>query len=65
MQLWRILNTSGERAAFFIGPPKLDPTQQGYDPKTDFEWRQLAQDGVQLFKTNYRSRLLDSIRGAY
>jgi FtsP/CotA-like multicopper oxidase with cupredoxin domain len=54
VQLWRIVNTSGQRAAFFVGPPKLDPTKKGYDPKTDFEWRQLAQDGVQLFETNYQ-----------
>lgn len=55
VQLWRIVNTSGQRAAFFVGPPKLDPTKKGYDPKTDFEWRQLAQDGVQFFDTNYQS----------
>ena len=54
VQLWRIVNTSGQRAAFLVGPPKLDPTKKGYDPKTDFEWRQLAQDGVQLFDTNYQ-----------
>lgn len=53
VQLWRIVNTSGQRAAFFVGPPKLNPAQP--DPATDFEWRQLAQDGVQFFDTNYQN----------
>jgi FtsP/CotA-like multicopper oxidase with cupredoxin domain len=57
VQLWRIVNTSGQRAAFLVGPPKLDPSKKTYDPKTDFEWRQLAQDGVQLFDTNYQKSL--------
>ena len=35
VQLWRILNTSGRSAAYFMLPEGL-------------EWRQLAQDGVQL-----------------
>jgi FtsP/CotA-like multicopper oxidase with cupredoxin domain len=55
VQLWRIVNTSGQRAAFFVGPPKLDATKKDYDPKTDFAWRQLAQDGVQFFETNYQN----------
>jgi FtsP/CotA-like multicopper oxidase with cupredoxin domain len=39
VQLWRILNTSGRSAAYFMAPPK------------GLHWRQLAQDGVQ-FATN-------------
>jgi FtsP/CotA-like multicopper oxidase with cupredoxin domain len=53
VQMWRIVNTSGQGAAFFVGPPKLNPAQP--DPATDFEWRQLAQDGVQFFDTNYQN----------
>jgi FtsP/CotA-like multicopper oxidase with cupredoxin domain len=45
VQMWRILNTSGRAGAFFAGPPK------------GFEWRQLAQDGVQLSDVNYQSSL--------
>ena len=41
IQLWRILNTSGRSAAYFIAPPK------------GFHWRQLAQDGVQFTTNNY------------
>jgi FtsP/CotA-like multicopper oxidase with cupredoxin domain len=42
IQLWRILNTSGRNALYFMAP-------------TGFRWRQLAQDGVQLATDNYRS----------
>jgi FtsP/CotA-like multicopper oxidase with cupredoxin domain len=42
VQLWRILNTSGRSAAYFMAP-------------TGFHWRQLAQDGVQFFTNNYRN----------
>jgi FtsP/CotA-like multicopper oxidase with cupredoxin domain len=41
VQLWRILNTSGRSAAYFMAPPK------------GFHWRQLAQDGVQFATNNY------------
>jgi len=41
VQLWRILNTSGRSAAYFMVPKGL-------------EWRQLAQDGIQLANQNYR-----------
>lgn len=53
VQLWRIVNTSSQNSAFFFGPPKLDPTKSA-DPKTDFEWRQLAQDGAQFADINYK-----------
>ena len=42
VQLWRILNTSGRSGAFFLGPP------------AGFEWKQLAQDGVQFADVNYQ-----------
>jgi FtsP/CotA-like multicopper oxidase with cupredoxin domain len=42
IQLWRILNTSGRSAAYFMAPKGL-------------HWRQLAQDGVQFATNNYRN----------
>jgi FtsP/CotA-like multicopper oxidase with cupredoxin domain len=42
VQFWRIVNTSGRAGTFFVGPPS-----------GGFEWRQLAQDGVQFNDTNY------------
>ena len=44
VQLWRILNTSGRTAAYFMAPEGL-------------EWRQLAQDGVQFADVNYQNSL--------
>ncbi len=44
VQLWRIVNTSGRSGVFFKGPPS-----------GGFEWRQLAQDGVQFSDANYTS----------
>jgi FtsP/CotA-like multicopper oxidase with cupredoxin domain len=43
VQLWRIANTSGRSGAFFLGPP-------------NFNWRQIAQDGVQFAYPNYEAR---------
>jgi FtsP/CotA-like multicopper oxidase with cupredoxin domain len=40
IQLWRIINTSGRTAAYFVPPAGL-------------EWRQIAQDGVQFAYENY------------
>jgi FtsP/CotA-like multicopper oxidase with cupredoxin domain len=45
VQLWRIANTSGRSGAFFLGPPP------------GFNWRQIAQDGVQFADANYQSSL--------
>jgi FtsP/CotA-like multicopper oxidase with cupredoxin domain len=45
VQMWRILNTSGRAGVFFTGPP------------SGFEWKQLAQDGVQFIDANYQSNL--------
>ena len=45
VQLWRIANTSGRSGAFFLGPPP------------GFNWRQIAQDGVQFEDANYQSSL--------
>src|SRR6202035_5832403 len=53
VQLWRIVNTSSRSAAFFVGPPNFDPARP-VDPKTDFQWMQLAQDGVQFADINYQ-----------
>jgi FtsP/CotA-like multicopper oxidase with cupredoxin domain len=44
VQLWRIVNTSGRAGAFFPRPLL----------GTGYEWRQLAQDGVQFNDTNYQ-----------
>lgn len=44
VQLWRIVNTSGRTAAFFLPPIGL-------------EWRQIAQDGVQYDDDNYQASL--------
>jgi FtsP/CotA-like multicopper oxidase with cupredoxin domain len=44
VQLWRIANTSGRSGAFFYG------AERGFG----FEWRRLAQDGVQFEDTNYK-----------
>ncbi|MFL6227957.1 MAG: multicopper oxidase domain-containing protein [Pyrinomonadaceae bacterium] len=41
VKMWRIANTSGRAGAYFTGPPK------------GFEWKQIAQDGVQFSGTNY------------
>lgn len=41
VQMWRIANSSSRSGAFFVGPP------QG------FEWKQIAQDGVQFSPENY------------
>jgi len=42
VQLWRIANTAGRSAAYFMAPEGLN-------------WRQLAQDGVQFANVNYRN----------
>jgi FtsP/CotA-like multicopper oxidase with cupredoxin domain len=44
VQLWRILNTSGRTAAYFMPPDGL-------------EWRQIAQDGVQYADGPYQKSL--------
>ena len=44
VQMWRIVNTSGRAGALFLGPPK------------GFEWKRIAQDGVQLDETNYSKK---------
>lgn len=45
VQMWRIVNSSGRAGAYFTGPPD------------GFEWRQLAQDGVQFIDANYQQAL--------
>jgi FtsP/CotA-like multicopper oxidase with cupredoxin domain len=45
VQMWRIVNTSGRAGVFFTGPPG------------GFEWKQLAQDGVQFNDVNYQGHL--------
>jgi FtsP/CotA-like multicopper oxidase with cupredoxin domain len=44
VQLWRIVNTSSRSAAYFMPPSGL-------------QWRQVAQDGVQLADANYQKSL--------
>ena len=44
VQMWRIVNTSGRAGAFVSGLP------------AGFQWKQLAQDGVQFNDTNYQNR---------
>ena len=45
IQLWRIANTAGRSAAYFMAP------------ENGLQWRQLAQDGVQLANEHYRNSL--------
>lgn len=45
VQMWRIVNSSGRAGIYFNGPP------------AGFEWKQLAQDGVQFADANYQSHL--------
>ncbi|MEA2462818.1 MAG: hypothetical protein QOJ98_565 [Acidobacteriota bacterium] len=45
VQLWRIVNTSSRGGVQFSGPP------------AGFQWRQLAQDGVQFNDVNYQNSL--------
>jgi FtsP/CotA-like multicopper oxidase with cupredoxin domain len=59
VQLWRIVNTSGRAGAFFLGPPGTAVPQVTGCPAAsitaaDFQWKQLAQDGVQFNDTNYQ-----------
>jgi FtsP/CotA-like multicopper oxidase with cupredoxin domain len=44
VQLWRIVNTSSRSFVNFLPPP------------SGFEWRQIAQDGVQFARANYKDR---------
>jgi FtsP/CotA-like multicopper oxidase with cupredoxin domain len=48
VQMWRIVNTSGRAGSFFVGPPP------------GFQWKQLAQDGVQFKDVNYQSHVNNS-----
>ncbi len=43
VQMWRIVNTSGRAFVLFLGPA------------AGFEWKQIAQDGVQFHDTNYQA----------
>jgi FtsP/CotA-like multicopper oxidase with cupredoxin domain len=45
VQLWRIVNSSGRTAAYFMPPDTMGP---------GLAWRQLAQDGVQFAFANYQ-----------
>jgi FtsP/CotA-like multicopper oxidase with cupredoxin domain len=48
VQMWRIVNTSGRAGAFFLAPHQAGGK---YD---QYEWRQIAQDGVQFNDFNYQ-----------
>ena len=50
VKMWRIVNTSGRAAAQFMPPP----TNAAGRP-TQFEWRQIAQDGVQFSDWAYQN----------
>jgi FtsP/CotA-like multicopper oxidase with cupredoxin domain len=52
VKMLRIVNTSGRASAFFLSPPK-----NASGKYTQFEWRQLAQDGVQFNNYNYQQHL--------
>ena len=49
VQMWRIVNTSGRAAMYFMDPP------------AGFAWRQIAQDGVQFNEYNYKNRNFKNI----
>ena len=68
VQMWRIVNTSGRAGAYFLGPPgtpvpNITTTDVNGNPfvcpkppviPAKFEWKQLAQDGVQFIDQNYK-----------
>ncbi|HWS89948.1 MAG TPA: multicopper oxidase domain-containing protein [Pyrinomonadaceae bacterium] len=45
VQMWRVVNTAGRAGVYFHTPPAAQ-----------YEWRQLAQDGVQFNDFNYKAR---------
>lgn len=50
VQMWRIVNTSGRAGAFFWAPH-----QDSRGNPDQYEWRQIAQDGVQFNEANYQA----------
>jgi FtsP/CotA-like multicopper oxidase with cupredoxin domain len=52
VQMWRLVNTSGRAGVFFTGAPV---TSEG--KPAGFQWKQLAQDGVQFSDGNYQQPL--------
>ena len=55
VQLWRIVNTSSRSGVFLDGMYTVPPTTNGPTPAAPapFQWKQLAQDGVQLARDRY------------
>lgn len=49
VQMWRIVNTSGRAGALFV-----TPHQNAQGKPDQYEWMQLAQDGVQFNNVNYK-----------
>jgi FtsP/CotA-like multicopper oxidase with cupredoxin domain len=49
VQMWRLVNTSGRAAMYFMDPP------------AGFAWKQIAQDGVQFNDFNYKHRTFKNI----
>jgi len=49
VQMWRIINTSGRAGALFVTPHK-----DAKGKPDQYEWMQLAQDGVQFNDVNYK-----------
>ncbi len=52
VKMLRIVNSSGRASAFFLSPPR-----DASGRYNQFEWRQLAQDGVQFNNYNYQQHL--------
>jgi FtsP/CotA-like multicopper oxidase with cupredoxin domain len=50
VQMWRIVNTSGRAGTFFAAPHK-----DSNGKPDQYEWRQIAQDGVQFNDANYKT----------
>jgi FtsP/CotA-like multicopper oxidase with cupredoxin domain len=69
VKMWRIVNTSGRAGAYFVGPPGSAVPQVPSCPnlptaKPGFQWKQLAQDGVQFNNTNYQLPLTPFLMAA-
>jgi FtsP/CotA-like multicopper oxidase with cupredoxin domain len=57
VQMWRIVNSSGRAGVHFVGPPASNPGATANNPDTDFQWKQIAQDGVQFADSSYQASL--------
>jgi FtsP/CotA-like multicopper oxidase with cupredoxin domain len=55
VKLWRIANTSGRAGVFFTGIFAAGTQGPCYGAAAGFQWKQTAQDGVQLIDDNYQA----------